>query len=66
MNASKEWRKVFRLSIRTGNAAFENHVASETARILRAVADKLDNGAHDGECSDVNGNTVGSCTFDVR
>jgi hypothetical protein len=67
MNSSKEWRKVFKLSIRLGNAAFDNHISSETARILRAIADKLDNqGVHDGQCNDINGNIVGSYTFDVR
>jgi hypothetical protein len=66
MNASKEWRKVFKLSFRTTNAAFDNHVSHESARILRAIAYKLDEqGAHDGQINDADGNTIGSYTFDV-
>jgi hypothetical protein len=63
----KEWRKVFKLTLHLGNTAFDNHVSSETARILREVANRLDErGAHDGQCVDINGNTVGSYKFDVR
>jgi hypothetical protein len=63
----KEWRKVFKVSLRLGNAAFDNHISFETARILREIADKLDDrGAHDGICVDINGNTVGSYRFSER
>ena len=53
---------MFRIEIRTDNAAFADHATSEVARILRALADKLDlmHGlpAH---CTlyDLNGNRVG-------
>ena len=49
----------FKLEIETGNAAFEPHKAEECARILRAIADKLDDGYAGGKAIDLNGNTVG-------
>lgn len=57
---------MLRLSIRTKNAAFENHKSSEVARILRDLADRLDNAdltypQLDGTLlRDLNGNTVGN------
>jgi hypothetical protein len=64
---SKETRQ-FRLRrprhfvIRTRNEAFENHVASEIARILRALADRLEQEGvqEDIKLFDSNGNAVGS------
>lgn len=59
---------VFKLEIRTGNAAFEgNAKADEIARILLSVSDRLLKEADalnkvqslDGLIRDVNGNTVG-------
>lgn len=43
-----------------GNAAFEDQPELEVARILRNVADKLEQGETDGWCRDINGNPVGS------
>lgn len=63
---------MFKLSIETGNAAFcdpatgeesswdENH---EVARILREIADKIDDGRREGKAIDYNGNSVGEYTF---
>ena len=52
---------MLRLTIKTGNAAFADHTHCEVARILRELADKID----DGDCAppvkDINGNTVGKC-----
>jgi hypothetical protein len=51
---------MFKLSFKTDNAAFqENGEHYECARILRALADKLENGIHEGIASDLNGNKVG-------
>lgn len=51
------------LSLNTSNAAFEAQSGTETARILRELADKLDGGdILPGESiplRDYNGNTVG-------
>lgn len=57
---------MFRLTIETENAAFEETPASEIARILRGLAEKLErDGVPDGpdncwRLRDVNGNTVGT------
>ena len=56
---------MFRLEIRTANAAFEDD-PGELARILRVAANMLDGAAdHDreGPLKDVNGNTVGAFTL---
>lgn len=50
---------MFSLIIETDNAAFDDAEATETARILRAVADRLEDGNLDGKAHDLNGNTVG-------
>lgn len=51
---------MFKLTIDTGNAAFEDEgKGCEIARILRAIADKVENGAESGKAVDLNGNTVG-------
>ena len=65
MTNMKEWRKTFKLTLHLGNAAFENRIGYETARILRELANKIEEtNAHDGgQCADINGNTVGSYTF---
>jgi hypothetical protein len=62
---------MFALAIKTDNAAFagdgSNDFAErqqcerdEVARILRDVAEKLDQGTDAGPVRDINGNTVGS------
>jgi hypothetical protein len=49
----------FNVKISTGNAAFEDNAGTELARILRELADKLDNGETTGILRDYNGNRVG-------
>ncbi len=54
---------MFTLTIETGNAAFGDCLDDETAelaRILRAAADKLDEGSTYGLLYDANGNRMGS------
>lgn len=61
---------IIKIEICTDNAAFENEPSIETARILRKLADKLENfGVYrlkeDGDeirLIDINGNMVGTCT----
>lgn len=51
------------LKIQSENAAFVddgNDGRSETARILREAADKIEKGADSGKLYDVNGNPVGN------
>jgi hypothetical protein len=45
--------------IKTDNAAFEDGRDAELARILREIADGLDEGVSAGNVRDINGNTVG-------
>ena len=58
------------ITIRTNNAAFDDHESSETARILREIAVKLDGATwtipsiDQQPLYDVNGNRVGA--FKVR
>lgn len=54
---------MFDLHVETDNAAFEDP-AAETARILREVADRLENGSTEGAIADINGNRVGSFFFE--
>lgn len=52
---------MFQIQFKTDNAAFEDSPASEVARILREVADKIEDGASfEGRVRDCNGNTIGS------
>jgi CBS domain-containing protein len=50
------------------NAAFEDDPLEEVARILRAVADRIESGNDEGPVRDENGNTVGrfSVTLEVQ
>jgi hypothetical protein len=50
----------FKLEIETDNAAFADDYNAEIARILRAVADKIERGIIDARILDINGNTVGN------
>lgn len=50
---------MFSLIIETTNTAFDGAEATETARILRAVAARLEHGALGGRATDTNGNKVG-------
>jgi hypothetical protein len=58
---------MFRLStIRTDNAAFQDgdDGAAEVARILRDIADRIENGSREGSARDINGNNVGGWSLD--
>ncbi len=48
----------FAMDIQTDNAAFEEP-GPEIARILRAIADEVENGNEYADIHDTNGNTVG-------
>jgi hypothetical protein len=49
----------FTLTLKTENAAFEgDNLEHEIARILRVIADKLENGYRHGTARDLNGNMV--------
>lgn len=50
---------MFQIQFETGNAAFEDSPADETARILREIASKLESGFQSGKVYDVNGNNIG-------
>ena len=57
----------FTLNIDCDNAAFEEDASAEVARILRTLADKLDNGqSYFPNVFDLNGNTVGLAQFNDR
>ena len=59
---------MFKVQIDTGNAAFDEDnggAAAETARILREIADRLENGRTEGPAFDLNGNTVGRYTLEA-
>lgn len=53
---------MFKLSIKTDNAAFkeEGNAAPEIERILREIIGKLHRGHTGGDARDHNGNTVGT------
>jgi hypothetical protein len=52
---------MFTVKIKTQNAAFEGEdKALELARILREIAQHLEDGQSEGRVQDSNGNTVGA------
>ena len=51
---------MFRITMKTENAAFEDDRNMELARILRQIAERLENGEDAGRVLDINGNKVGS------
>lgn len=51
------------LKFSTANAAFDD-TYRECARILHAIARKVEQGYESGKCMDINGNTVGSWSLD--
>jgi len=56
---------MFELNFNTDNAAFsDGNKPYEIARILREIADKIEDGQTEGNIRDINGNTTG--TFKVR
>lgn len=55
------------IEFRTDNAAFDDEPATEAARILREIADKIAAGeAFDGLIFDRNGNRIGRWSMDER
>jgi hypothetical protein len=57
---------MFTLEFRTDNAAFDNSMAHEAARILRDIAYRLECGAVEGFARDGNGNKVGERALTER
>lgn len=66
---------MFKIEIKTGGAAFTDpHTGEESswdecyevARILRELADAIENGKREGSCIDINGNKVGKFSFYER
>jgi hypothetical protein len=57
---------MFTLTITTDNAAFEEDARGEVARILRALATRIDDGSETlGGLYDGNGNRVGRFVFEA-
>jgi len=57
----------FEMKLKSDNAAFFNYgdAASEITRLLRRVADRIENPGHEyGSLNDINGNVVGDWWFD--
>ena len=54
----------FTMTVESANAAFEDEPDEEMARILRIVAEKIDDGYMAGPLLDRNGNTVGHFSYD--
>ncbi|USK62287.1 hypothetical protein [Peribacillus asahii] len=52
------------VTIKTGNAAFEENPNMEIARILRELANNLEADVHPGKLRDLNGNTVGTVEYE--
>lgn len=53
----------FHVEIRTDNAAFDDDANTEVARILRGIADALEEGAREGLARDANGADVGRYSY---
>lgn len=51
------------ITINTGNSAFEEN-PNEVSRILRNLADKLENGKQPTKPMDINGNSVGTVKYE--
>jgi hypothetical protein len=47
------------IEIKTGGSAFEGYEEKEIARILRDIADKIENGYEPTKPLDINGNSCG-------
>jgi len=55
---------MLRVKIETDNDAFAGYGEREVARLLRLVAERVEDGQLDGQLIDINGNRCGS--FDLR
>lgn len=51
--------KKLTISMNTENSAFEGNTEYEVARILREIADKIEQGHEPTKVMDINGNKVG-------
>jgi hypothetical protein len=51
------------IKMSSDNAAFSDAPEMETARILREIAARVENGHESGKCTDENGNHVGTWSF---
>lgn len=64
---------MFKIEFSTGNAAFHDDVESyddyvmryEVTRILKTIANKIENGYTKGSCIDINGNKIGTWKLDM-
>ena len=57
---------MFKLKFETDNAAFESSTGDEAARILRQIAERLENYDTDGAVMDANGNKIGAWSLSLR
>lgn len=56
-----------KIEIRTGGAAFDDgNLEYEVARILRKIANQIENGSTSGAAMDINGNKVGTYEVEVE
>ena len=56
---------MFSLKLKTDNAAFsDGNKSYEISRILREIADKIEDGNTEGSIRDINGNRIGE--FKIR
>jgi hypothetical protein len=57
----------FTMTIKSGNDAFADNAGAEVARILRAMAEAIDEHGAEGmfDLRDINGNYVGNAVFEV-
>ena len=51
------------IKINTSNAAFDGSTEYETARILRELAGRIEDGGEPEKLKDINGNTVGTVSY---
>lgn len=56
---------MFKLEFRTGNAAFEDCAEQEISRILKEIANKVEDGSTGGKVKDINGNTIGEWDLNI-
>jgi hypothetical protein len=61
-------RTTVEIAFHSESAAFDENPSAECARIIRDIALDIEDSADycEGNCRDINGNTVGSFSFTVR
>lgn len=57
---------MFRLSIETDNAAFDENCGEETIRILKEAIEYIEEGIREHSLIDLNGNVVGKYSLKKR